>query len=63
MFSSGRVPFPFNQMSEEELDDMLLDDYDPSAGPCALLLPVTTGAFAQELAELGMNKGGANIGE
>ena len=53
----------FKQMSEEEFEDMLLDDYDPATDPCGLLWPVMAGVFAQELADLVMEKGGANMEE
>jgi hypothetical protein len=53
----------FKQMSEEEFEDMLLDDYDPATDPCELLWPVMTGVFAQELADFVMEKGGASMEE
>ncbi len=56
MSTNDKDTYSFSQMSEDEFEDMLPDDYDPMTDACSLLWPVMEGVFAMELAELIMQK-------
>jgi hypothetical protein len=54
MSSDDRDPYSFSQMTEDDLRDMLLDDYDPATDICGLLMPIMRGVMAVELAGLAL---------
>ncbi len=54
MSSDDRNPNSFSQMTEDELRDVLLDDFGSETDTCYLLSPVMRGIMAVELAGLAL---------